>query len=54
MKKDTKEMWLAFGILIFDFVMIGIPLGACLLAYVLIWKPKWFKEKVDEVYTEKK
>lgn len=54
MQKDTKEMLLAFGILIVDLIVIGIPLGACLLTYVLIFKPKWFKEKVDEVYREEK
>jgi len=50
MNKDTKEILTAFGIVVVDLITVGIPLGSILLAYVLIAKPKWFKEMVDKVY----
>ena len=50
MKKDTKEVFIAVGIVLVDFVTVGIPLAALVLAYVILAKPKWFKEMVDEVY----
>lgn len=50
MDKETKQILLAIGIVLVDIVAFAIPLGACLLAYVLIMKPKWFKEYVLELY----
>lgn len=41
-----KRIWLAIGIVLFDFIIFGIPLGSLFLGYIIIDRPKWFSDLV--------
>ena len=45
-------MRILIGVLIFlgDFCTPFVPLGALFIAYVVIARPKWFKEHVEKLY----
>jgi hypothetical protein len=45
---------IALAILIADLVTVAVPLGAFFLAYVLLARPKWVKQFVEELYQDEK
>mgnify|MGYP001567229649 CR=1 FL=1 len=47
-----KRVGAALGILVVDFLTIGVPLAACVMAYVILARPTWFKAAVDRLYAE--
>ena len=48
---DMKTRWLwAVGIPLLDMLLIVVPLSGLLAAYVLVARPPWFKQLVDELY----
>lgn len=49
MDKSTR-IQLAIVVVLADFLFFVAPLGAILLAYVLVTRPEWFKSLVDRVY----
>jgi hypothetical protein len=50
----TKNKLLAYLIIfaIFDLI-IPFPITAAILIYVLFERPAWFKEYVEEIYSDK-
>jgi hypothetical protein len=46
----TARIALASAIVIFDLVVFILPLGAVLLAYVLLFRPAWFPVWVERLY----
>ena len=48
--KKPEWMLLAAGLLFFDVVFFIIPFLAVMAAYVIVFRPPWFKEWVEELY----
>ena len=49
MRLADRLVW-ALVIVIVDTAAFAIPLAALVLAYVLIARPRWFREWVEQVY----
>jgi hypothetical protein len=48
---DKKTRWLyAAAIVLIDWLMVIVPLSGLLAAYILVARPPWFKQMVDELY----
>lgn len=48
---SEQKIWLiAAAIIVFDLVVFMVPIVPIVAAYVLIARPPWFKEFIDEVY----
>jgi hypothetical protein len=50
MRKEARELLLGIAIFFVDMAIFFIPICALLLAYVVIFKPIWFKNFIDEIY----
>lgn len=48
----THRLILALVILLVDTVAFAVPLGALLLAYILIARPAWFRDWVERLYRD--
>lgn len=47
------QIWLvAIGIIALDLAVFAIPIVPALAAYVLLVRPAWFKEFIDDVYED--
>ena len=51
MRLADRLVW-ALVIVIVDSAAFAIPLAALVLAYVLIARPRWFREWVEKLYRE--
>ena len=51
MRLADRLVW-ALVIVIVDTAVFAIPLAALILAYVLIARPRWFREWVEKLYRE--
>ncbi len=51
MRLTDRLIW-ALLIVVVDTVAFAIPLAALLFAYVLIARPPWFRDWVDQLYRE--
>lgn len=40
---------LALVVLVVDFVVFFLPLGALLLGYIIVFNPPWFREFLDRI-----
>ena len=40
----TLRVVLALGLVLLDAVVFFVPIGALLLAYVIVFNPPWFRE----------
>ena len=48
---SERQIWLiAFGIIAVDLAFFMVPIVPFLAAYVLLARPAWFKEFIDDVY----
>ena len=48
---SERQIWLiAFGIIAVDLAFFMVPIVPFLAAYVLLARPDWFKEFIDDVY----
>ena len=48
---SERQIWLiAFGIIAVDLAFFMVPIVPFLAAYVLLARPPWFKDFVDDVY----
>lgn len=47
---NSTRIQLAVIVLLADFLVFFLPLGAALLAFVLIARPAWFIRLVNQVY----
>ena len=48
---SSQQRWLlAIAFVLVDIVAVFIPLAAILAAYVLITRPPWFRDWVEEIY----
>lgn len=45
----TQRILLAAGIVIVDLALFFIPLSALLLAWVIIFNPRWFREFINKL-----
>ncbi|WP_175534562.1 hypothetical protein [Thiocapsa roseopersicina] len=46
----SHRLVLALLIVVLDTAAFAIPLGALLLAYILLARPVWFRDWVDRLY----
>ncbi len=46
-----RLLW-AFFIVILDTVAFAIPVAALLFAYVLLARPPWFRDWIEQIYRE--
>lgn len=50
-KLDNQSRWiLGVTIVLADFLLFFAPLGAMLLAYIIIARPKWVQDFVKNLY----
>lgn len=49
----VRRLGYAISIVVIDFIVFFVPLAAVLLAYVIIFRPPWFRDAVDGVYGER-
>ncbi len=50
---DAQQRWLlAIALVVVDVVAIFVPLAAILAAYVLVTRPPWFREWVEDLYRQ--
>ena len=48
---DAQQRWLyAIALVVVDIVAVFIPLAAIIGAYVLVTRPPWFREWVEQLY----
>jgi hypothetical protein len=48
---SERQIWLiAFGIIAVDLAFFMVPIVPFLAAYVLLARPAWFKDFIDDVY----
>jgi 4-hydroxybenzoate polyprenyltransferase len=48
---SEQQIWLvAIGIIAVDLTLFMVPIVPFLAAYVLIVRPAWFKDFIDDVY----
>ncbi len=48
---SDRQIWLvAAGLIAVDLLVFMIPIVPVLAAYVLVARPSWFKDFIDEVY----
>ncbi len=48
---DAQQRWLlAITLVLVDFVAVVVPLVALLAAYVLVTRPPWFRDWVENLY----
>lgn len=48
-----KNIFTAIAILVLDTITFFAPMTAIFAAYVLIFKPEWFKNYIDSLYSTK-
>jgi hypothetical protein len=46
-----RLLW-ASAVVLVDLITIGIPLTAMFAAYVLLARPAWFRDWINELYTD--
>lgn len=51
MRLADRVLW-ALLVVVVDTVAFAVPLSAILLAYVLLARPPWFRDWVEQVYRE--
>ncbi|MCG6897497.1 MAG: hypothetical protein LJE60_10380 [Thiocapsa sp.] len=51
MRLVDRLLW-ALLIVIADTAAFAVPLAALLLAYVLLARPSWFRERVEQLYRD--
>ncbi len=50
---SDRQIWLiAAGLIAVDLLVFMIPIVPMLAAYVLVARPSWFKDFIDEVYDQ--
>ncbi len=50
---NAQQRWLyAIAIILADLVAIVVPLAAILAAWVLVTRPPWFRDLVDDLYRQ--
>ena len=48
---SKQQIWLiAFGLIALDLTLFMVPIVPFLVAYVLLARPRWFKDFIDDVY----
>ena len=47
---QTNRLILAFGIILVDAVVFVLPLASLFMAYILLSRPSWFKQWVNQIY----
>lgn len=47
---STERVLLAVAVVAIDLVLFAVPLAALLAAWVLIARPPWFRDFVDQLY----
>lgn len=50
--KATEKLMIAIAILVFDLITPFLPITVILGFVIVLVKPLWFKEFVDELYSE--
>ena len=45
-----NHLILAVAIVVIDVVVVFIPITALLIAYLILFRPVWFKQVVDDLY----
>ena len=48
-----NRLMLAVAIVVIDAVAVLIPITALLAAYLILFRPLWFKQAVDELYRDR-
>lgn len=51
MRLADRLVW-ALLLVIVDTAAFAVPLAALLLAYVLLARPRWFRDWVEQLYSE--
>jgi len=50
---SEQTIWvLALGVVALDLLLFMVPIVPFVVAYVLVVRPPWFKEFVDDLYRE--
>ena len=50
---NVQQRWLyAIALVLVDIVAVFVPLAAILGAYVLVTRPPWFRDLVDDLYRQ--
>ncbi len=50
---NAQQRWLyAIALVLVDVVAVFVPLAAILAAYVLVTRPPWFRDWVEELYRQ--
>lgn len=48
---SERKIWLiAIAIIVLDLAVVMIPIVPAVAAYILIVRPPWFKDFVDDIY----
>lgn len=48
---SERKIWLiAIGLIVLDLAVVMIPIVPAVAAYILIIRPRWFKDFVDDIY----
>jgi hypothetical protein len=48
--RREERLLLAFGLVLLDLVVVVVPLAALVAAYVLVVRPPWFREWIENLY----
>lgn len=48
-----NRLFLSVVILLVDAVVFFVPLAALFAAYLLLWRPVWFKNWIDQLYEDR-
>ena len=48
-----NRLMLAVAIVVIDVVAVFIPITALLAAYLILFRPMWFKQVVDDLYRDR-
>jgi hypothetical protein len=51
---SEQTIWaIALGLIVLDLVLFVVPIVPFLVAYVLLMRPPWFKEFVEDLYASR-
>jgi len=48
-----NRLMLAVAIVVVDVVAVFVPITALLAAYLILFRPLWFKQAVDDLYRDR-
>jgi hypothetical protein len=52
--KPSERWLLAVTLVIIDWIIFAIPLTGLLTAYIVLIRPAWFRQWVDQLYTDER